>query len=159
MEGAGNELEKSMLDYQRFGSSVREAVENDLSKLSTEVHLCEKVGCSEKIRGVKQADPDLRNREVMEMVFQYYQSLHNIYLLLVDKREVEKEKRMVRPYLVDKYYLKLEAGVVELLERVRLVRHNADKFAELELVHDIKEYYRKEYFHNLHFFLAILFKE
>lgn len=111
------------------------------------------------MKEVKQADPDLRNREVMELVFQYYQSLHNIYLLLIEKKEIEKERRMIRPYLIDKYYLKLEAGVVELLERVRLVRHNVDKFAELELVHDIKEYYRKEFFNNLHFFLSILFKE
>ena len=42
----GNELENVLREYQKFGTQLREIVENNLANLTSESHLYEKVGLS-----------------------------------------------------------------------------------------------------------------
>lgn len=95
----------------------------------------------------------------MDVVFNYFSSLDQIYTLFIDKNQVLEQKRLIRPYILDKYYLEIESSVIQLIERVRLVSQNHDRLSEQELVYDIKEFFLKLFHNNLHFFISILFKE
>jgi hypothetical protein len=153
MAQCGDEFEKTMREYQRFGTQLREIVEMNLKNLTTELHLLE------KIKKISEPDPDERDKKVIDTVFTYYTSLDKIFGLFVDKNEILKQKRLVRPYILDKYYLELEARIVQLIERARLMVLNPDKISEQELLHDIKEFYQRYFFSNLHLFICIVYKE
>lgn len=146
-------LEGVILDYQRFGSQLRDTLESNLRNQTTEYHLLEKV------KEVREPDPDLRDQQTMAIVFNYYLSLDRIYELLVDKKEVANCKRMVRSPILDKYFMQLEKSLVCLIEQARFVSLNPDRISEQELVHDVKNFFMRVFFSNLHFFMALIFKE
>ena len=95
----------------------------------------------------------------MAIVFNYYMSLDRIYELLIDKNEVAGQKRMVRSHILDKYFMQLERSVIALIEKARFVSVNPDRISEQELVHDIKNFFMRVFFSNVHFFIAIIFME
>lgn len=95
----------------------------------------------------------------MKTVYGYYLSLDKIYEILVDKREIEKLTRFIRALIIDQYYMQIERSIKIYLERARLVSLNPDRISEQELVHDIKEFFIRTFYSNLHFFISILFLE
>lgn len=146
-------LETIILDYQRFGSQLRETLETNLRNQTTEYHLLEKV------KEIREPDPDLRDQLTMDLVFNYYLSLDRIYELLIDKKEIVNSKRLIRTPLLDKYFMQLEKSVLCLIEKARFVALNPDRISEQELVHDVKNFFMRVFYSNLHFFISILFKE
>lgn len=97
--------------------------------------------------------------KVAETVFNYFTNLNQIYSLFIDKGEVLAQKRMVRPYVLDKYYHEIESRIVQLIERIRLLPANPGESRQKQLFAEIKEFFLKEFHHNFQFFLSIVFQE
>lgn len=95
----------------------------------------------------------------MKTVYGYYMSMGKIYEILVDRKEIEKQTRFIRALIIDQYYMQVERSIKTFLERARLVGLNPDRISEQELVHDIKEFFIRTFYSNLHFFISIIFLE
>ena len=61
---------------------------------------------------MREPDPDEKDIKIMDIVRNYYMSLDKLFPLFIDKKELASIQRMVRPYIIDKYYLELEASIV-----------------------------------------------
>ena len=99
--------------------------------------------------------------KVAETVFNYFSSLNPIYSLFIDKHEVlaQNQKRMIRPYILDKYYHEIEKRIVELIDRIRLLPANPSEQKLQQLFVECKDFFLKEFHHNFLFFLSIVFQE
>lgn len=91
----------------------------------------------------------------MEIVEKYYMQLEKIYSIYIPISKIHSEKKAIRPDYLNEYYLIIEKKLKSLLEKT--IHANESEIQELRF--EIKKFYQREYFHNVHFFMSILYKE
>jgi len=104
---------------------------------------------------VRAVDPDERDQKIMEVVIDYYKTLEKIYVIHVKRVEIENSHKDIRPEYLSKFYMNIEKQLNELLyENSELVPNQIPAFK----MH-VRKFFQREFFHNSHFFLALLYKE
>ena len=100
-------------------------------------------------------DPDIRDATVMKEIEEYYKTLEKIYVIHIKRSEIELSRKTIRPAYLAKFYMIIEKRIKELLyENSELQPSQIPKFKI-----EVKRYFQKEYFHNSHFFLSLLYRE
>lgn len=92
---------------------------------------------------------------MMNVIENYYKTLEKIYVIHVRRAEIEADPKRIRPDYLPKFYMNIERRIKELLEEnSELGEEDVPRFK-----HEVKKYYQNDYFHNVHFFLSLLYKE
>lgn len=91
----------------------------------------------------------------MSVVVDYYKTLEKIYVIHVKRVEIENCHKEIRPDYLSKFYMNIEKQLNELL-------YENSELAQNQIIHfklHVRKFFQREFFHNTHFFLALLYKE
>ena len=128
-----------MLDY----------VQDNLDKLFTEEHL------KEQLRQIKEVDPDRRGQEIMRTIEDYYLKLEKLFVLYINGNSIKSEIKIHRPEYLNIFFLNFEKRLKGLLEKLENLKEGQINSFKME----VKKFFIREYFHNFHFFLSLIYKE
>ena len=104
---------------------------------------------------MSEVDPDERDNKIMQVIIDYYKTLEKIYTIHVKRAEIENSYKEIRPNYLSKFYMHIEKKLNELLyENSELKEPQIPGFK----MH-VRKFFQREFFHNAHFFLALLYKE
>ena len=138
-----------MIDYATFGKEMLDYVQDNLDKLFTEEHL------KEQLRQVKEVDPDRRGQQIMKTIEDYYLKLEKLFVLYIKGSAVKSEIKVHRPEFLNIFFLNFEKRLKGLIEKLETTKEDKiDGFRG-----EVKKFFVREYFHNFHFFLSLIYKE
>lgn len=105
-----------------------------------------------------EVDPDERNQKIMTQVKDYYQKLEGIFKLYLRSNEVPPDGiQLLRAECLDNFYYRIEKRLNLLREEAGSIPDNSGAVSAFKI--QVQRYFLEEYFHNVIYFLSLLFQE